>query len=96
MLVAIATPFYTDYVLRPYDAAALQRLVRLSFEIRRQRIAPAAVAAFMKLHPEWSTHPADGRPFVWKPASGEIAIQPVAKQPADRRFSVQIWRESGG
>jgi hypothetical protein len=94
VLVAIATPFYTDYVFRPYDAAALQRLVRLSFEIRRQRISPSAIPGFMKIHPEWSTHPADGRPFVWKPVTGEIAIRPIAKQPADRRFSVQVWRES--
>jgi hypothetical protein len=95
-LVAIAAPAYENYVLRPYDVAALQRLVRLSFEIRRQQIAPSAIPSFMKLHPEWSTHPADGRPFIWKPTTGEIAIQPVAQQPADRRFSVQIWRESGG
>jgi hypothetical protein len=94
ILVAIAAPAYENYIFRPYDAAALQRLVRLSFEIRRQRIAPSESPGFMKLHPEWSTHPADGRPFVWKPTTGEIAIQPVAQQPVDRRFSVHIWRES--
>jgi len=91
-LIALAVPAYKNYVLRPYDAAALQRLVRLSFEIRRQRIAPSAVAEFMKLHPEWSTHPADGRSFVWNAGTGEIAIRPVAQQPADRGFSVQIWK----
>jgi hypothetical protein len=96
VLVAIATPFYPDYAFRPYDAAALQRLVRLSFQIRRQRIAPSAIPAFMKLHPEWSTHPADGRSFVWKPATGEIDIEPVATLPAGRRFSVLIWRVSEG
>ncbi len=96
ILVAIAAPAYENYIVRPYDAAALQRLVRLSFEIRRQRIAPSEITGFMKLHPEWSTHPADGRSFVWKQAAGEIAIQPVAKQQADRRFSVQIWRETAG
>ena len=96
ILVAIAAPAYENYIVRPYDAAALQRLVRLSFEIRRQRIASSEIAGFMKLHPEWATHPADGRPFVWKPSSGEIAIQPVAQQPADRRFSVQIWKGSAG
>ena len=96
ILVAIAAPAYENYILRPYDAAALQRLVRLSFEIRRQRIAPSEITGFMKLHPVWSTHPADGRSFVWKQASGEIAIQPIAQQSADRRFSVQIWREPAG
>jgi hypothetical protein len=94
MLVAIAAPAYENYPFRPYDAAALQRLVRLSFEIRRQRIVPAAIAGFMKLHPEWSTHPADGRAFVWKQTTGEIAIQPVAQQSSYRRFSVHIWRGS--
>lgn len=96
ILVSIAAPAYKDYLLRPYDASALQRLVRLSFEVRRQQIAPTAVPAFMKLHPEWSTHPADGRSFVWKQNSGEIAIQPVAQQSAGRRFSVQIWRKPDG
>ena len=96
VLVAIAAPAYENYILRPYDAAALQRLVRLSLEIRRQRIAPAEIAEFMKLHPEWSTHPADGRSFAWKQTTGEIAIHPVARQPADRRFSVQIWRGPAG
>ena len=94
ILVAIAAPAYKDYLLRPYDAAALQRLVRLSFEIRRQQIAPSAIPAFMKQHPEWSTHPADGQPFLWNPTSGEIAIRPVARQPADRRFSIQVLRNS--
>jgi hypothetical protein len=96
ILVAIAAPAYQNYVLRPYDAAALQRLTRLSYEIRRQQIAPSAVTAFMKLHPEWSTHPADGRSFVWKQTTGEIAILPVAQQPADRRLSVRIWRPAEG
>jgi hypothetical protein len=92
ILVATAVPAYKNYPLRPYDAAALQRLVWLSFEIRRQRIAPSAVAEFMKLHPEWSTHPADGRVFLWKPGTAEITIQPVAEQRAGRDFSVQIWK----
>jgi hypothetical protein len=94
ILVAIGAPAYGNYPLRPYDAAALQRLARLSLEIRRQRIAPPAIPAFMTLHPEWSTHPADGRPFIWKPATTEVTVQPVAIQPSDRRFSVQIWREA--
>jgi hypothetical protein len=92
ILVAIAAPAYENYALRPYDVAAFQRLVHLSFEIRRQQIAPSEVPSFMKLHPELSTHPADGRPFIWNPTSAEIAIQTVAQQPADRRFSVRIWR----
>jgi hypothetical protein len=93
ILVAIAAPAYKNYLLRPYDGAALQRLVRLSFEIRRQQVVASGVEAFMRLHPEWSTHPVSGRPFVWRATAREIAIQPLGQQPADRRFSVQIWTE---
>ncbi len=96
VLVAIAAPAYKNYLLRPYDGAALQRLVRLSFEIRRQEVPPSGVEAFMRAHPEWSTHPIDGRPFVWRPATGEIAIHPIAQQPTDRRFSVRIWVKPAG
>jgi hypothetical protein len=96
ILVAIGAPAYENYPLRPYDAAALQRLVRLGLEIRRQQIAPSAIPAFMKLHPEWSTHPADGRSFTWNPTTSEVAIHTVAQQASDRRFSVQIWRKPAG
>lgn len=96
ILVASGAPAYADYPLRPYDAAALQRLVRLSLEIRRQQISPSAIPAFMKVHPEWSTHPADGGSFGWNPTTGDIAIHTVAKQATDRRFSVQIWRNPAG
>jgi hypothetical protein len=92
ILVAIGAPAYTDYPLRPYDAAALQRLVRLSIEIRLRQIATSAIPTFMKQHPEWSTHPADGNSFSWNPSTSEIAVHTVAKQASDRRFSVQIWR----
>lgn len=93
ILMGIAAPAYEDYALRPYDAAALERLVRLSFEIRRQQIVPAAIPAFMAQHSEWSTHPADGRSFTWNAKAAQIAIHPVAKQPVDRRFSVRIWQK---
>jgi len=97
ILVLVAAPAYEGYVLRPYDTAAIQRLVRLGFEIRREAIAPSAVAAFMKLHPEWSTHPADGRPFVWDPSRDEITIQPVAQHPPTaQRRAIRIWKASEG
>lgn len=96
ILVAIAAPAYKSYLLRPYDGAALQRLVRLSFEIRRQQIVPSGVEAFLRQHPEWSTHPVSGRPFVWRATAREIAIQPLAQEPRDRRFSIQIWANPAG
>jgi hypothetical protein len=95
ILIAIGVPAYKHYPLRPYDAAALERLVRLSAAIRRQRIAPSAIPEFMKLHPELSTHPADGGPFSWNAANSEISIHTVAEQAPERRFWVQIWRDPG-
>jgi hypothetical protein len=92
VLATSADAAYDEYPPRVWDAAALQRLVRLSYEIRRQRIATTAIPAFLKQHPEWSTHPADGRPFLWDAGTGELRIQTVAKQPPDRRFSVSVWQ----
>jgi hypothetical protein len=92
LLAGIAAPAGVTYPLRAWDAAALQRLVRAGYEIRRQRIAPADIPAFLAQHPEWSTHPGDGRPFVWLPESGEIRIQTIGEQPQGRRFSIRIWQ----
>jgi hypothetical protein len=64
----------------------------LGYEIRRQKIAADAVPTFLNQHPEWSTHPADGRPFLWDARTGELRIQTVAKQPPDRRFSAPVWQ----
>ena len=95
VIVSIAAPAYRDYLLRPYDAAALKRLVLLSMEIRRKQVSYSGIPDFMKKHSELSTHPADGSPFIWNPATGEISIHTVAHQRPDRRFSVQIWRRPG-
>src|SRR5215472_8124346 len=88
LLAGIAAPMGVTYPLRAWDAAALQRLVRAEYEIRRQRIAPADVPAFLVRHPEWSTHPGDGRPFLWLPESAEIRVQTIGDQPQGRRFSI--------
>ncbi len=92
MLGAVVAPALTDYPRRAWDGAALQRLVRLSYEIRRQGIDAAGVPAFVARHPEWSTHPGDGRPFLWDAKNGELRVQTVGRQPAGRRFSIRIWR----
>lgn len=93
IVIRIGVPAYENYLLRPYDAAALQRLVRLSLEIRRQQIAPAAIPAFLKLHPEWSTHPANGHSFAWSTETDAIAIHTIARPSSSARFWVQIWRK---
>lgn len=92
LLAGIAAPAGVTYPLRAWDAAALQRLVRAGYEIRRQRIAPADIPAFLTQHPEWSTHPGDGRPFVWEAQSGEIRVQTIGEQPQGRRFYIRVWQ----
>jgi hypothetical protein len=95
LLAGIAAPAGVTYPLRAWDAAALQRLVRAGYEIRRQSIAPADVPAFLARHPEWSTHPGDGRPFLWQPGTAEIRVQTIGEQPEGRRFSIRVWRSPG-
>jgi hypothetical protein len=90
-LVAIGAEAYEDYPLRAYDAAAFKRLVRLGWEIRNQKIDDKSIPSFMQRHPEWATHPVDGKPFVWDEKTREIAVQPLGKQPKDRRFSIPVW-----
>ncbi len=92
VLAAIVESGYGGYPARAWDGAAFQRLLRLSYEIRRQRIEAAAVPAFMKQHPEWSTHPSDGRSFVWDAAAGTIRVQNLGKDKSGRVFFAHVWR----
>ena len=92
ILAGVVAPGLTGYAPRAWDGAALQRLVRLSYEIRRQGIETAGVPAFLARHPEWSTHPGDGRPFLWDAKNGELRIQTMGRQPAGRRFSIRVWQ----
>jgi hypothetical protein len=45
----------------------------------------------MQRQPQAAAHPVDGRPFLWNEEKREIAVQTVAKQPKDRRFSIPVW-----
>jgi hypothetical protein len=92
LLAGIAAPTGVTYPLRAWDAAALQRLVRLGFEIRRQKLATADIPAFLGQHPEWSTHPGDGRPFIWSADTGQIRVQTIGEQPPGRRFFIRVWQ----
>jgi hypothetical protein len=91
VLAAVATPDYDNYPRRAWDAAAFQRLTRVAYEIRRRQIDAAAIPAFLEGHPEWSTHPADGRPFLWDPAAREARVQTIARYASGRRFSIHVW-----
>ncbi len=79
-----------DYALRSYDAAAVQRLARLAYELRKQRIAPAGVGAFMQQHPQWASHPVDGRLFSWDPEKHALAVNPLGQWKHDQRLGVAL------
>jgi len=91
ILISIGTSSYENYYLRAYDGAAFQRLVRLGYEIRNREIEDKAVPLFIQKHPEWASHPVDGRPFTWDEKKREIAVQTLGQQPKDRRFSIRVW-----
>src|SRR5256885_12557297 len=55
ILAAIPAQGLTGYAPRAWDGAALQRLVRLSYEIRRQGIEPAGIPAFLARRSEEHT-----------------------------------------
>jgi hypothetical protein len=91
ILMGIAWDAYENYSLRAYDGAAFQRLVRLGYEIRNQKVEDKAVSLFIQQHPQWASHPVDGRPFVWDEKKGEITVRTLGQQPKDRRFSIPVW-----
>jgi len=88
ILVRVAMSQNDSYPLRVYDIAAYQRLVYLAFQLKRQHIATASVATFLKAHPEWSTHAVDGRLFLWNSETGELALDTLGEHAKDQRFSV--------
>ena len=81
---------YDDYISRVYDVAAMQRLVCLDYQIRQQNVAAPDVSAFMARHPQWATHPIDGKPFHWDSATGTMAVMTAGTQSAGRRFSLVL------
>ena len=89
-LVALAAGAGEDQPVQVYDTAALQRLVRLSYEVRRQAITAAAIPSFMQQHPQWATHPLDGSPFLWNEKTGEISVGTLAR--GARPFTIRIWQ----
>lgn len=93
--IAVAIPsLFVDlqFALQAYDTAALQRMVRLAYEIRVDRIPTADIAHFMKQHPQWSTHPGDGRAFVFKRAKRQLSVERLAYLQKTRKyFTIPIW-----
>ena len=93
MLVSITTDaYYNRYMLRSWDVVAFQRMVLLGYAIRRQRVANGAVPAFMKSHPEWATHPVDGREFLWDPDAHTLAVQELGEHRDNSTFTIPVWQ----
>ena len=96
ILVRIAAPTYDAYPMRVFDVAAFQRLGYLAYQLRQRHIATPDVAAFLREHPEWATHPVDGKAFRWNAETGELAVNTVGKHPEGRRFGVTLRQGSAG
>ncbi len=92
ILVSIALPAIEGYPLRSWDVAAHQRMVRLAWEIRRQRIADDAIPGFMAAHPEWSTHPVDGARFAWDAHARTLSLRPLGRDSGTVPFSIPVWQ----
>ncbi|HTD74314.1 MAG TPA: hypothetical protein VK652_12370 [Steroidobacteraceae bacterium] len=90
ILASLAGAQYENYPLRAYDVAAYQRLVYLAFQLKRLHIATPDVAAFLKTHPEWSTHPVDGKLFGWNPDTAELTVNTLGEETRGRRFSMTL------
>jgi hypothetical protein len=87
-LASLSASEKDSYSLRVYDVAAYQRLVYLAYQLKRQHVTTADVPAFLKAHPDWSTHPVDDGTFSWKPETGELAVITLGEHPKGQRFSV--------
>jgi hypothetical protein len=92
ILSRIAAPTYTEYPLRVFDTAAIQRAVALAYRIREQRVELSVVPAFMTAHHEWSTHPVGNVQFAWDAQKLEIRIPQQARARPERRYSVRVPR----
>jgi hypothetical protein len=90
ILLALAISRNDAYPLRVFDVAAYQRLVYLAFQLKRQHIAAQDVPAFLLAHPEWSTHPVDGKPFRWNAETGELAVNTLGEHLNGQRFSLTL------
>ena len=81
---------HADYPQRVYDVAAMQRLVCLVYQLRRQSIDRAGIPGFLQRHPEWSAHPIDAKLFQWIATTGELRIPLSGTHPEGQRFSVKL------
>ncbi|HQU16803.1 MAG TPA: hypothetical protein PLO69_11965 [Gammaproteobacteria bacterium] len=91
ILSAIAAPAYEQYPLRAYDVAALQRMVRLAYAIRVQKVPMGDIVSFMRRHPDWSTHPVTGVQFNFDQATTRLSVVPTSEQQKHRKLDIPVW-----
>jgi hypothetical protein len=92
ILIDIAAPSYSTYAVRSYDIAALQRAVRLAYEIRLRKIAASDIAQFMVEHPLWSQHPIGPTALRWDARTLRLSV-PRMENPtgsSDRRYDLSV------
>ncbi len=92
VLVAIGLSAYLDYGLRAYDVAAVQRMLRLAYEVRFRQISVGEVHGFQSSQPEWARHPVSGEVFDFDSGTGRLSLKPVGPRPEGRRFNLPVWR----
>lgn len=80
------------YALDAYDTAALQRMVKLAYEIRAQRVPTADIPQFLKRHPQWATRPVDGSRVAFEPGKRQLSVK-VLGYPSKIRgeITIPIW-----
>jgi len=92
LLVNIAAANSEPCLLRVYDVAAVQRLLVLAYQLRRNSIAAADVPGFKSTHPEWAAHPINNTPFKWCADSLQISMLTQSRDliNAKRRFVIRM------
>lgn len=88
--VAMSGILDDDLVLGVYDVLAYERLVKLSYEIRKGGIKRDGIGQFIAAHPELAKHVVTGEPAAWNSAKRELSIVPARP---DSFFS-RRWRFS--
>jgi hypothetical protein len=90
LLMAISTLSYSQYAVRVYDVAALQRAVRLAYELRVGGLQASDLPHFMQQHPEWSTHPLGAMPLLWDASVRRLFVPRQEVGTVERRFDIPV------
>jgi hypothetical protein len=90
VMVGVGVPAYAGYSGRARDTEALHRMVRLTHEIRKARVADDGIPAFMMAHPEWSIHPTSAKRFEWDAQARRLMVPRIVEPNRTRRFDISF------